>query len=107
MTIYTDRNRELWNHWSHEHFKSSFYDVEGFRAGKSSLNSIEEELLGDVSGKSILHLQCHFGLDSLSIARKDAKVTAVDLSDVAISYANKRKGYFIDISQKFVVVANL
>lgn len=101
MTIYTDRNRELWNHWSHNHFKSDFYDVEGFQAGKSSLNSIEEELLGDISGKSILHLQCHFGLDSLSLARKGANVTAVDLSDVAISYAEKLSAE-LNIDAKFI-----
>ena len=59
----------------------------GFLAGKSSLNSIELELLGDVSGKKILHLQCHFGQDTISLARMRAEVTGVDLSDEAIKKA--------------------
>ena len=56
--------------------------------GKSSLKFIEVEELGDVKGKSMLHLQCHFGQDSLSWARMGAKVTGVDFSDQAISTAN-------------------
>jgi hypothetical protein len=50
--------------------RSEFYGLEAFKAGKSSLNSIELNLLNDVKGKSILHLQCHFGQDSLSLARR-------------------------------------
>jgi len=57
--------------------------------GWSSLQPIEQELLGDVSGLSILHLQCHFGQDSLSLARLGAKVTGVDLSDEAIRTATR------------------
>jgi ubiquinone/menaquinone biosynthesis C-methylase UbiE len=53
------------------------------------LNSIELELLGDVSGKTILHLQCHFGQDSISLSRLGASVTGVDLSDKAIESAQK------------------
>lgn len=63
--------------------------MDAFAKGKSSLNEIELELLGDVNGKSILHLQCHFGQDSLSLARMGAKVTGVDLSDRAIDTANQ------------------
>src|SRR5690606_26113745 len=61
--------------------------MDGFMYGKSSLKSIELDLLGDVSGKSILHLQCHFGQDTLSLSRMGAKVTGVDLSDNAIKIA--------------------
>jgi len=43
--------------------------------------------MGDVSGKTLLHLQCHFGLDTLSWARKGARVTGVDFSDKAIQIA--------------------
>jgi len=55
--------------------------------GKSSLNDIELNLLGDVAGKSILHLQCHFGQDTISLNRLGAEVTGVDLSDNAIENA--------------------
>jgi SAM-dependent methyltransferase len=64
-----------------------FYDIEGFLAGKSTLRNIEIEELGNVSGKSMLHLQCHFGLDTLSWARQGAKITGVDFSPKAIEYA--------------------
>ena len=60
-------------------FESEFYNNEAFIAGKNSLNSFELELLGDVKGKKILHLQCHFGQDSISLARMGAEVTGVDL----------------------------
>jgi len=81
-------NQQSWNNRLESHLKSDFYDVEGFLNGKSSMNSIELDLLGDVKGKSILHLQCHFGQDTLSLARMGAKVTGVDLSDKAIAEAN-------------------
>ena len=86
---YLETNRETWNTKTAIHLQSDFYDVPAFLAGKSSLNAIELELLGDVSGKSILHLQCHFGQDSISLARMGASVTGIDLSDVAIKEAQK------------------
>jgi ubiquinone/menaquinone biosynthesis C-methylase UbiE len=61
--------------------------VQAFKQGKSSLNDIELKLLGNVKGLSILHLQCHFGQDSLSLARMGARVCGVDLSDKAIDAA--------------------
>lgn len=89
MENYLEINRNSWNKRVEAHMKSDFYGLEAFKAGKSSLNSIELDLLGDVKGKSILHLQCHFGQDSLSLARKGAEVTGVDFSDEAISQAKK------------------
>ena len=80
-------NKAAWDNRTGTHVKSKFYDVEGFKAGQSSLNQLELSLLGEVSGKSLLHLQCHFGLDSLSLARLGAKVTGVDLSEAAIDQA--------------------
>ncbi len=71
------------------HLQSEFYDVESFMIRKSSLNSIELALLGDLKGKTILHLQCHFGQDSISLSRLGAEVTGVDLSDKAIESAKK------------------
>jgi 2-polyprenyl-3-methyl-5-hydroxy-6-metoxy-1,4-benzoquinol methylase len=89
MEKYLEVNRDLWNAKTPIHLNSEFYDVPAFKAGKSSLNPAELESLGDVKGKSILHLQCHFGMDSLSWSRLGAKVTGVDLSDRAIEAAKE------------------
>lgn len=86
---YKEINRQLWNKRTDAHLTSDFYDVAGFLKGTTSLNPIELELLGDVSGKSILHLQCHFGQDSISLARMGANVTGADLSDNATSRAEE------------------
>ncbi len=86
---YIQINKNSWNKRAELHFDSEFYDVKGFLAGKSSLNFIELDLLGDVKSKSVLHLQCHFGQDSISISRLGAKVTGVDLSDKAIEFARE------------------
>lgn len=86
---YLEINRKNWNNRVDAHLNSNFYFMEDFRKGKSSLNSIELNLLGEITNKSILHLQCHFGQDSISLARMGAKVTAVDLSDKAIETGRK------------------
>jgi len=88
MDYYMRSNLEHWNELTPIHERSKFYDVEGFKAGNSTLKSIELEELGDVSGKSLLHLQCHFGMDTMSWARLGARVTGVDFSDRAISLAH-------------------
>jgi 2-polyprenyl-3-methyl-5-hydroxy-6-metoxy-1,4-benzoquinol methylase len=89
MSDYQPHNRDAWNKRVAAHLESEFYDLEGWKAGKTSLNDIELELLGNVSGKSILHLQCHFGQDTLSLARMGADVVGVDLSDKSIATAHK------------------
>ncbi|WP_344144021.1 class I SAM-dependent methyltransferase [Kribbella yunnanensis] len=68
---------------------ASLYDVDGFRAGGSSLRPFELEALGDVRGKRLLHLMCHFGLDTLSWARLGAAVTGLDFSAAAIAAARQ------------------
>ena len=79
MDEYLKQNHDLWNEITPIHARSDFYDVEGFKTGRSSmLYPIELEEMGDVAGKSLLHLQCHFGMDTLSWARRGAKVTGVD-----------------------------
>ncbi len=87
MEPYEQTNRELWDTLAGWHVKSEFYDVEGFKGGKCSLEEIEVSEVGDVAGKSLLHLQCHFGMDSLSWARRGAVVTGVDFSPAAINTA--------------------
>lgn len=84
---YMNKNRKLWDELTIIHVESPFYDVPGFKAGKLSINSIEQEEVGDVNGKTLLHLQCHFGLDTLSWARLGAKVVGVDFSSKAIGFA--------------------
>ncbi len=86
---YLEINRHSWNNRVDAHLRSEFYDLKGFMNGKTSLNEIEINLLGDIKGKSILHLQCHFGQDSISLSRLGAKVTGVDLSDKAIESARE------------------
>jgi 2-polyprenyl-3-methyl-5-hydroxy-6-metoxy-1,4-benzoquinol methylase len=84
-----EENKEAWNKRTVVHKDSAFYDVASFKAGKSTLNKIDLEEVGDVRGKSLLHLQCHFGMDTLSWAREGAVVTGIDLSDEAIKYAQQ------------------
>ncbi len=89
---YLEINKKLWNKKVEHHVSSDFYDMPGFLAGNTSLKSFELELLGDISGKTILHLQCHFGQDTISLARMGAKATGVDFSEAAIEKANELAG---------------
>ncbi len=82
-------NRALWNARVPHHLTSRMYDLDAFVAGRNSLTAIERELLGDVSGRHILHLQCHFGQDTLLLARMGATVTGLDISDTAIDEARR------------------
>lgn len=84
-----EHNRESWNELTHLHAESSFYDLDNFKKGKSSLNHIEIEELGDIKGKKILHLQCHFGMDTISLAQLGAEVVGVDISDSSIQKATE------------------
>ena len=86
---YFDANRKLWDQRTAVHKDSAFYNLAGFRNGETALTPIELNEVGDVKGKKMLHLQCHFGMDSLDWARRGAKVTGVDLSDAAITEARK------------------
>jgi len=85
---YFDANKQAWNKRAAVHKHSSFYDVAAFKAGKSALNAIELQAMGNVQQKRLLHLQCHFGMDTLSWAREGAIVTGIDFSDEAIVTAN-------------------
>jgi SAM-dependent methyltransferase len=87
MNEYLETNRRHWDEVVPIHVASEMYDVASFKAGKSKLKAIEREELGDVHGKTLLHLQCHFGLDTLSWAREGAIVTGIDFSEPAIEAA--------------------
>ncbi|RZJ70676.1 bifunctional 2-polyprenyl-6-hydroxyphenol methylase/3-demethylubiquinol 3-O-methyltransferase UbiG [Flavobacterium sp.] len=86
---YLELNRKTWNDKVDVHVNSDFYGQADFMSGKSSLKPIELELLGNVAGKRILHLQCHFGQDSISLARMGATVVGVDFSDKAVETATR------------------
>jgi len=98
---YLSINKEAWDKRTKVHVESEFYDVASFKNGKCSLNSIELQQIGNVEGKSLLHLQCHFGQDTLSWARLGAEATGVDLSAEAIKQANSLK-HALDVEAEFV-----
>jgi SAM-dependent methyltransferase len=87
MDPFMKANRELWDEITPIHEQSELYDVPGFKAGKNTLKSIERQEVGFVEGKSLLHLQCHFGMDTISWARLGAQATGVDYSPRAIDLA--------------------
>jgi SAM-dependent methyltransferase len=80
-------NRANWDDRVPVHLASDLYDLEGFRAGAGSLRPFEAAEAGDVTGKRLVHLQCHVGLDTLSWARNGALVTGLDFSEPAIKAA--------------------
>jgi SAM-dependent methyltransferase len=82
-------NRELWDEWTAIHETSAFYDLDGFRAGGVRIRPYEIEELGSIEGQSLLHLQCHFGIDTLSWARLGARVTGADFSPAAVALASR------------------
>ncbi|NTS76785.1 class I SAM-dependent methyltransferase [Catenovulum sp. SM1970] len=86
---YLSLNKTAWDNRTKIHVKSMFYDLAAFKNGRNSLNEIELTQVGDIKHKSLLHLQCHFGQDTLSWARLGADVTGVDLSTTAIEQAKK------------------
>jgi SAM-dependent methyltransferase len=87
MDPFVAANRALWNEWTPIHVRSAFYDVDGWRSGRRDLLPLLVDEVGDVAGKDLLHLQCHFGLDTLSWARRGARATGVDFSERAIEQA--------------------
>lgn len=80
-------NRARWDEATRLHLRGNVYGTEDFKAGRCRLHRVEKEELPDVRGQRLLHLQCHFGLDTLSWARRGAEVTGVDFSPDAIAAA--------------------
>jgi hypothetical protein len=85
--LWRELNRAMWNERVPLHLRSPLYDVVAFKAGALSLRAHDIEDLGDVRGKDLIHLQCHFGKDTLSFARLGARVTGLDFSELAIRAA--------------------
>lgn len=86
---YIDLNRKAWNKKTELHIDSKFYNNLAFLEGRQTLPQIDLQLLGNIENLSILHLQCHFGQDTISLSRLGAKATGIDLSDNAISKAKE------------------
>jgi len=86
---YFATNKKTWDEKVAIHATSDFYDLASFKQGKTSLQKFELDALGDVKGKSLLHLQCHFGQDTLSWSREGAICTGVDISEEGITLAKK------------------
>lgn len=86
---YFEANRKLWDKKTGINVLSAMYDLENFLKGQTSLQEIELGVLVNLKGKKVLHLQCHFGLDSMSMARMGAEVTGVDISPQAIAKARQ------------------
>ena len=82
-------NRALWDERVPIHVDSGFYDVARFLAGASTLRAFEIDELGDVDGRTLVHPQCHFGLDTLSWARRGARATGLDFSGPAVAGARR------------------
>jgi SAM-dependent methyltransferase len=84
-----EENRRSWNaatraHNSHKRDQAAF-----LRGGGSTLFPEELELVGELTGRSLLHLCCNSGQDTLSLARLGARVTGIDISDDAVAFATK------------------
>ncbi|PWI44638.1 class I SAM-dependent methyltransferase [Streptomyces sp. ICBB 8177] len=84
----------MWDERVPIHVASDFYDLEAFKAGRDALRGFEVDEVGDVNGKSLLHLQCHLGTDTLSWAARGARVTGLDFSPQAVSVARELANSF-------------
>lgn len=82
-------NKATWNQKVREHAQGRFYDFQKFKDGQSTLKKYELQNLDDVKGKTLLHLQCHFGQDTLSWSRMGAHCVGVDLSDEGVKLARQ------------------
>ena len=82
-------NRLSWDERAPIHARSAFYDVDGFVAGKPAVQPFEVDELGPLGDLRLVHLQCHFGLDTLDLVRLHPGLTAVglDYSEPAVTEA--------------------
>lgn len=102
--ILTEENRKGWDKLAPVHARGSgapFYRIEDFLNGDSKLSPWETEEVGPVDGKTLVHLQCHIGTDTLSRAREGARVTGLDFSSAALEEA-RRFARLLDLDARFV-----
>ncbi len=101
-----EENLDSWDELASVHAQGSgagFYRIEQWLAGETKLAPWEIEEVGSVSGKSLLHLQCHIGTDTLSWSREGARVTGLDYSPSAIMEAERFAGMIGADDARFVV----
>ena len=103
---YFEGNRANWDERVPIHIASQGYDMTGFLRGEKQLTRTEREEVGDVRGKRLLHLQCHFGMDTLNWARLGATVTGLDLSPAGVEAA-RRLATYAEIADTRFVEANV
>lgn len=94
-------NKLFWEENVATHLASAFYDVDGFRRGRNTLKPMELTELDDVTGRRIAHLQCHFGMDTLSLARMGAEIVGLDYSANAVRAA-RTLATEVDVAAAFV-----
>lgn len=102
MSEFMKVNQAHWDELVSINAKSAFYDLEGFKNGRSTLDEHELKGVGDVTGKSLLHLQCHFGMDTMSWTRLGASATGVDFSESAIELAHSL-AFDLDLDTRFIL----
>lgn len=81
-------NQKLWDEFAVVHERSRFYGVETFKEGRNTLTHHEFDEVGDVDGKSLVHLMCHIGLDTMSWERLGARAVGVDFSPRSVEVGN-------------------
>ncbi len=101
MDKYRCANQKMWDEFAVINSRSDFYHVDEFKKGRSSLDTLVRSEMGEVRGKTLLHLQCHFGLDTLSWAREGAQVTGMDFSTEGIRIA-RGLAEELDIPARFI-----
>jgi len=89
LHAWMEANRLNWDDRTAVHLRNrtGFYSIDRVRAGDNTLGEPEDAELGDVARKRLVHLQCHFGLDTIRLARRGAVVTGLDFSTTAITAA--------------------
>ncbi len=89
MNPFVRTNRDLWDEWAEINYRSKYYDVDGFKAKRPPLDAIVRTSLGTLTDTRVLHLQCHFGMDTIRLAEAGADVVGVDFSPKAIALARE------------------
>lgn len=94
-------NQKLWDEWTDINSRSKLYKLDAFKKGENKIDPVIRAEVGEVTGKKLLHMQCHFGMDTLSWARLGADVTGVDFSPKAIALAQSL-GEELSIPGRFI-----
>ena len=111
MTDYRAVNLANWNERAPAHAASADYSVARFADDPTFLSDVvrfDRPLLGDINGLRGIHLQCHIGTDTISLARLGATMTGLDFSAAALAEARHlagRAGPAVDFVEADVLAA--